>query len=90
MGAALLLAWAALEASARANAPETFSRPQSTARLVEVLANEGQITPSEADRLRDISRKRNLLAHGDFQTAVSADEVLELLKLTKSAFREAA
>jgi uncharacterized protein YutE (UPF0331/DUF86 family) len=90
MGAALLLAWAALEAAARANSPEAFARPQPTARLLEVLATEGQITPSEADCLRKISRKRDLVAHGGFQTPISAEEVLEVLKLTKSAFRETA
>jgi hypothetical protein len=42
---ALVMAWATFEAVGRALLPEQFRRPQTPARLVEVLGSEGYITP---------------------------------------------
>jgi uncharacterized protein YutE (UPF0331/DUF86 family) len=72
---ALLLGWATLEALARATMTREFGRPQSPGRIVEILAREGHITPTEADSLRQLSDKRNKLIHGELQVRVSNEEV---------------
>lgn len=72
---ALLMAWATFEAAARANMPKEFQRPQTPGRLVEILAREGYVTPSEADLLRTLAEKRNRLIHGDLQVSVTAEEI---------------
>jgi REase_AHJR-like len=72
---AMLLCWATFEAIARALMPQQLARPQSATRLVEIVAGEGIITPTEADRLRLLAAKRNSLAHGDLQTPISTDEL---------------
>jgi uncharacterized protein YutE (UPF0331/DUF86 family) len=68
---ALLMAWATLEAIGRALLPRKFRRPQTPGRLIEVLATDGFVTPSEADVLRRLANGRNGLIHGNL--AVSAD-----------------
>jgi uncharacterized protein YutE (UPF0331/DUF86 family) len=72
---ALLLAWATFEAAARASMPNEFQRPQTPGRLVEILAREGYVTPSEADLLRSLAEKRNRLIHGDLHVSVTAEEI---------------
>ena len=72
---ALLLAWATFEALARAVAPGQFERPQTPGRLVEILANDGYLTPSEADQLRRLAEKRNRLVHGGLEVRVSNSEL---------------
>ena len=62
--AALLMGWSALEAAGRALLPDQLKRPQMPAALIEALASEGYVTPSEADALRNISKIRNEAAHG--------------------------
>jgi uncharacterized protein YutE (UPF0331/DUF86 family) len=54
---------------------EEFRRPQSPGRIIEVLAREGHVTPTEADRLRRLSEKRNKLIHGELQVRVSREEI---------------
>ena len=73
--ASFLLAWATYEAIARAIMHDSFARPTSPERLTEVLAREGCITPSEADRLRVLSDKRNGLIHGGLQIEISDREM---------------
>jgi hypothetical protein len=73
---ALLLAWATFEALARATLAHEFERPQSPGRIVEILAREGHVTPTEADHLRQLSDKRNKLVHGELQVRVSKNEIL--------------
>lgn len=89
---ALLMAWAALEALGRALLPERFPRPQTPGRLVEVLAGEGYVTPSEADRLRQLAKIRNQLIHGGLRAKVGSKDIKSftavlktLLKLLRSA-----
>lgn len=67
---ALVMAWAALEAIGRALLPDQFQRPQTTARLVEVLGSEGYITPEEADTLRMASVVRDAVVHGQLDSSV--------------------
>lgn len=78
---ALLMGWATFEAAARANMPNEFQRPQTPARLVETLAREGYITPSDADLLRSLADKRNKLIHGDLQVSVTADEIKQFTEV---------
>ncbi len=74
-GPALLLAWATLEAIGRVLASKQFQRPQTPGRLVQVLATEGYLTPTEADNLRLLADKRNKLIHGELQTRITKSEV---------------
>jgi uncharacterized protein YutE (UPF0331/DUF86 family) len=73
---ALVMAWAAFEAVGRALLPHQFQRPQTPARLVEVLGSEGYITPEEADKLRLASAVRNAVVHGQLDSTVDK-EMLE-------------
>jgi hypothetical protein len=75
LGPSLLLAWATFEALARAVVSGGFERPQSPGRLVQVLAQDGYLTPTEADQLRRLAEKRNKLIHGELQARVSKAEV---------------
>lgn len=79
MVAALMMAWAALEAISRALLPERLARPQPAGRLVEVLASEGLITPSEADPLYRGVELRNAVVHGDLGATVTAEGVDEII-----------
>lgn len=76
-GSAMLIAWATFEALARVLLTKQFGRPQTPGRLVQVLAGEGYITPSEADKLRALAEKRNRLIHGDLQVEVSEAEIAD-------------
>ncbi|MBI1186992.1 MAG: hypothetical protein GC206_06610 [Alphaproteobacteria bacterium] len=68
--AALLMAWAALEAVARASGPANGSkRPMTPTQLIESLVADGRIDQDEGKRLREISSQRNSLAHGDIAHA---------------------
>jgi uncharacterized protein YutE (UPF0331/DUF86 family) len=67
---ALVMAWATLEAAGRALLPDQFQRPQTPARLVEVLGSEGYITPEEADKLRAAGIVRNAVVHGQLDSVV--------------------
>jgi uncharacterized protein YutE (UPF0331/DUF86 family) len=68
---ALVMAWATFEAVGRALLPDQFQRPQTPARLVEVLGSEGYITPEEADTLRAASAIRNAVVHGQLDSTVN-------------------
>lgn len=81
--AALLMAWATLEALARARTPSDFRRPQSPARIVERLASEGSITPSQAAFMRTMASKRNSFIHGDLGQPVSKSEVERFLDVLR-------
>jgi hypothetical protein len=72
----LLLGWATLEAIARGLELDRFERPQTPGRIVEVLAMEGHLTPSEADKLRVLAKKRNRLVHGELDVDVTETEML--------------
>ena len=72
---ALLMAWATLEGLGRALLPDRFPRPQTPGRLVEVLAGEGYVTPSEADRLRQLAKARNQLIHGGLKVRVGSKDI---------------
>lgn len=90
--AALLSAWAALEASARFLAPTRFEAPQEPARLLEALASDGYVTPDEADLLRQLGKLRNAVAHGRLDLTPSREQVKELIRIIRTllAFPNAA
>lgn len=67
---ALLMASATFEAVGRALLPDQFQRPQTPARLVEVLGSKGYITPEEADTLRAASAIRNAVVHGQLNSTI--------------------
>jgi uncharacterized protein YutE (UPF0331/DUF86 family) len=81
---ALLMSWATLEALGRALLPESFVRPQTPGRLVEVLAADGYITPSDADRLRELGRVRNQLIHGGLQVKIASKDIKSFLAILKT------
>lgn len=72
---AVLLAWATFEALARAVSTRQFARPQTPGRVVQVLASEGYLTPTEADLLRALADKRNRLIHGELHVQASEQEL---------------
>jgi hypothetical protein len=80
---ALLGCWAAFEALSRARMTDVFARPQSPGRIVERLASKGIVSPSEADDLRNWSRKRNDFVHGGLDVVVSVDDVSAFANLVQ-------
>ena len=81
LGPALLMGWATFEAQGRALLPDQFARPQTPGRLVEVLASNGHITPSEADRLRHLAETRNRLIHGSLQTEIAESDMKAFVEM---------
>ena len=82
--AAFLLAWASLEALARVTKSDQFAKPQTPGRIVEVLAQEGYFTPAEADLLRELSKRRNRLIHGDLDSKLTAEDVQRFLTIIEA------
>lgn len=78
--AALLLVWAALEAAARHVHPDAASQARTSLSLVELLISHGDLQLEEQTALRDIARKRNAIAHGDFTTEVVLGDVLRIVQ----------
>lgn len=70
---AFLMLWPVLEAAARILVPSATRRPQSPGRVVELLAAEGYVVPSDADVLRKSAALRNRLIHGDLDADVTPD-----------------
>jgi hypothetical protein len=86
--AAFLLAWATLEAEGRASIEGKFDRAQTPSRLVQVLSQEGLLTPSDADWMRALSEKRNRLIHGDLGTEISEDDMGSLVRVLRQLAAE--
>lgn len=78
---AFLLAWATFEAVGRLLLPEKLERPQTPGRLVQVLASDGYLTPTEADNLRQLAEKRNKLVHGELNVRISKSNVIEMASI---------
>ncbi|HEY8573246.1 hypothetical protein [Phenylobacterium sp.] len=79
--AALLMAWAGLEALARRLEPQRAVRPQTPGRVVELLAGAGYIAPSEAHLLRAAADVRNKLIHGDLSVHPTPADIEEVEKI---------
>jgi hypothetical protein len=72
---ALLMAWATLEGLGRALLPDKLVRVQTPQRLVEVLASDGYVTPTEADHLRRLGRIRNRVIHGGLSEKIGSKDL---------------
>jgi uncharacterized protein YutE (UPF0331/DUF86 family) len=83
-GPALLMAWATFEALGRSLMETKFSKPQTPGRLIEVLANGGQLTPNESDRLRKLASIRNTLVHGGLNAKVGVSDVDDFIEILES------
>jgi hypothetical protein len=81
--AAFLLAWATFEAEGRAAITGKFDRPQTPGRLVQVLSQEGLLTPTEADRMRTLSERRNQLVHGDLGAEIGSEDLQWLVAILR-------
>ena len=81
---ALLLTWATLEAITRRLEPTKSMQPQSPASVVELLANAGHITPTEAAQVRKAIQSRNRLIHGDLDLTVTPTQVAEVVEIAEN------
>jgi|RhiMetdeSRZDD1v2_1073273.scaffolds.fasta_scaffold50892_2 uncharacterized protein YutE (UPF0331/DUF86 family) len=81
---ALMMAWATLESIGRALLPDRFSRPQTPARLIEVLASEGYLAPDEADALRAFIPLRNAAVHGVLEPAIDEKQLKSLVGVLRN------
>jgi uncharacterized protein YutE (UPF0331/DUF86 family) len=80
--AALVTAWAVLESLARLASANSEARTQkglSPIQAIQTLAEEGYIESEAADRLREMTKLRNAVVHGDFSVDVRADQANWLL-----------
>lgn len=85
--AALVMAWAALEAVARlvmSQADIDSAKPISPIQAVQTLAQEGYLSDEDAAQLRDLARIRNEVVHGGLSVRVSREEVGRLIENLES------
>lgn len=75
----LLLGWSALEAIARRAIGDRLAKPQRPGSVIEMLAYEGHVSPTEADRLRPMIRQRNRLIHGELAVQLTSSEIDDFL-----------
>ena len=80
---ASLLLWASLEATARNIFPTQTSRPQSPGRIIELLAGSGEVTLSEAQRLRHLMSLRNRVVHGELDAVARPSEIKSTIQLVR-------
>jgi len=85
--AALILAWATLEALGRLLLPNQFRKPQTPARLIEVLASEGYLTPREADTLRTAIPIRNFAVHGGLDPVIDEELLASFIAILETVAR---
>jgi len=86
---ALLVAWACLESTVRYRFTHEFEKSQTPARIIDLLATKGEISPSAADKLRSLAKKRNSYIHGDFTSPhARKDDVLYLLRQISKFYPE--
>jgi uncharacterized protein YutE (UPF0331/DUF86 family) len=81
---AVILAWATLEATARALLPDQLARPQTSRTLIEALATQGFLTPREADSLRSAASLRDAAAHGQLDLTMEPSQFDELLAVLRT------
>jgi Uncharacterized conserved protein len=81
---ALLIGWATFEAISRALLPQRLRRPQSAKQLIEALAGDGHLTPSEADLLRRLAVCRNRYSHGNLDVVVEPQDLHAFLALLRT------
>jgi len=88
--AALLICWAAMEATARFLEPANYSRPQTPGRIIETLAESGTLLPSEAADMRKLADKRNKLIHGQLGVKVEKKEIERFCDILTELLKERA
>jgi hypothetical protein len=81
--AALLLAWATLEAIGRILEPELASRGLSPRSLVELLVSNGHLPQAETTKLRRLGDARNALAHGQINSLPTAPDIAYLVTIAE-------
>lgn len=81
---ALLIAWASFEALGRRLLPASFVRPQTPGRLVDVLAGDGELTPGEADIVRQLIASRNRLIHGDLDMRIDKADIAQFVTILRT------
>lgn len=87
--AAFIIAWAALEAAARAaNPSDERGRVMMPRELVEWLAYEGHIDPSASRQLRDLIPLRNAIVHGASEVALKHEDFRFLQTVLQSLINE--
>ncbi|MBV8755056.1 MAG: hypothetical protein JO328_19540 [Hyphomicrobiales bacterium] len=84
---ATLIGWATFEALGRALNPAKFARPQTPARLIEILAADGIVTPSEADLLRRLAVSRNRIIHGTLNDKIDKEDLSKFLNVLRELRR---
>ena len=75
---AFLMCWAALEGLGRFLIPDELQKPQTPGRVVEYLGSRGFVTRQEASNVRKLVKLRNSLVHGELQTLITEDDVVEI------------
>lgn len=85
--ASLMMGWSIFESVARAILQDQLERPQPPAQLLEILASQGFLTPTDADRLRVIAGIRNQVAHGGLDVRVSPEQLEALTAAIHSLVR---
>ncbi len=81
--AAFVAVWAALESVARLASADSRARSAeslSPLQVIQTLAEEGHIENDAADRLRQMTKLRNAIVHGDLSVNVPAEQVKHVLK----------
>ncbi len=88
--AALLLAWAAVEAVGRALEPGLAEFSLGAVALVDLLVGYGHLSQEDGVKLRELALKRNRIAHGELQIPPSVEEIEALAEMTERLVRTAA
>lgn len=86
--AALLMAWATMEATARMRTPEQYRRPQTPGRIIETLTEAGELKQAEAAFARALIEKRNKLIHGQLGVDASKAEVERFLDIVTTLLNQ--
>lgn len=82
--AALVLAWAALEAASR-SVDESQIRSRSPSQVLEILEQMGRLEFQRAKTLRGLLTLRNAAVHGDYGATITEADVETVLSAARSA-----
>lgn len=82
--AALLLAWAALEAIARTLEPELAAHPLPAGMLIDLLISNGHVPQDDVTALAELAEMRNAVAHGQIDATPAPAGIRYLLELGES------
>lgn len=81
--AALMLAWAGLEALGRTLHPSLTDRGMSTGTLIDLLISNGNLDHDVQQELRRLGQLRNRIAHGQLDLSPASKEVRRLVELAR-------